>query len=440
MSKRVLSNHWIAVLLVILAGVGVALVFLIPSRIHGPGPGDVGADARVPPPRAEAPAADKAALVEARNRFAVNLYGRLREGPGNLFFSPYSAAAALEMTWAGARGPTADQFAAVLRLPAARLDRPQGVLAAAAALAYDLHAAGNADGGELALANRLWGGKGEDLLPDFQALMKTYYGADMAEADFGRDVAGARRSINRWVAGQTRGRIVDLANSESLDGDTVLVLVSAAYFKGDWAAGFDVNKTRPGAFQVSPEQKVAAEMMQPTEEGAFRMFRGQGFGALEMPYKGGALAMLVLLPDEVGGLADLERTLSADALAQCVRGLERRQGVALTFPKFKMSQRLNLAGVLLAMGMPLAFDPKQADFSGLSATQSLFLRQAIHQAFVEVNEVGTIAAAAALHEIAKSAGMPHPTIFSVDHPFLFLIRDTRTGAILFMGRVVDPTQ
>ena len=385
-----------------------------------------------------APAQDVAQVAEGCNRFAFDLYARLKGGEGNLFLSPYSISTALAMTYAGARGRTADQMAQVLHLPSSG----EAVHAAYAALQNDLNAAGpGAPGYELIVANRLWGQKGHAFLPEFLALLEARYGAGLEQLDFARATEAARQTINGWVEEKTREKIKDLLKPGILNAMTRLVLTNAIYFKGKWAGPFNEKATREEDFFITPEKKVAAPLMHRTAK--FGYFEGDGLQALELPYQGDRLAMVVLLPKRnvppgaKDGLAAREASLSSEKVAEWIGKLRRRK-VEVALPRFKTTAEFSLGDTLVAMGMTDAFG--RADFSGMTGTRDLFISAVIHKAFVDVNEEGTEAAAATAVVIRPLNGGGSPPAFRADHPFLFLIRDTKTGAILFLGRILDPTK
>jgi len=386
-----------------------------------------------------APAEDVAKVAEGCNRFAFDLYARLKGAEGNLFLSPYSISTALAMTYGGARGETAEQMVKVLCLPASG----GAIHVAYATLQSDLNAAGAKGAFDLVVANRLWGQKGFAFLPDFLALVEKNYGAGLEQVDFVADTEGSRKTINAWVEKQTRDKIKDLLKPGILDAMTRLVLTNAIYFKGKWAEEFDKKATQEEDFFLTPEKKVAAPLMHQTKH--FGYFDGGEMHALELAYQGDRLSMVVLLPKRnvppgaKDDLAALEASLSADKVAGWLGQLRRRE-VRVTLPRFKTTAEFGLKGTLVAMGMADAFNPNAADFSGMTGTKDLFISAVVHKAFVDVNEEGTEAAAATGVVMAgKSAPAPAP-VFRADHPFLFLIRDTKTGAILFLGRILDPTK
>jgi serpin B len=415
----------------------VALAILVGGA--APRPAAPKADAG-PQPSAGAATADPEAVAigQGINQFAFDLYAQLAARKGNLFYSPQSISTALAMTWAGARGETAAQMAKTLRLPADRLEKPESIHAANAKLLAGLSAAREKQGYELSAANALWGQKGYAWLPDFLGVVKTNYGAGLEEVDFVKNAEGARQTINLWVEKETREKIKDLIPPGVLDPMTRLVLTNAIYFKGDWDHAFKKDRTNDEDFFAEGGRKVKAPMMNQSEQ--FGYMDGGEFQALEMPYKGDALSMVVLLPKKEDGLAALEKTLSAEKVAGWIGELRNRK-VQVTVPKFKTTAQFMLADTLKALGMPLAFDPDKADFSGMDGKRDLFISAVIHKAFVDVNEEGTEAAAAtAVVMKMRSAPAEPPPVFRADHPFLFLIRDKRSGCILFLGRVVNPME
>jgi serpin B len=375
---------------------------------------------------------DRAALVRGNSAFAFDLYGRLDKKDGNFFFSPYSITTALAMTYAGARGETAAEMARTLHftLPPARLHD------AFAALRSELHGDAKKRQYRLHIANRLWGQKGYHFLPEFLQLTKTRHGAALAEADFAGHTEEARQAINAWVEKQTNDKIKDIIAKGVLDPGTRLVLANAIYFKAAWAHAFPEKGTREEAFRLSADKSVKVPMMHQVEDCPYH--DGDTFTMVSLPYAGYDLSMLVLLPKKMDGLAALEKSLTDEHLSAWLKKMQPRQ-VTLTLPKFKMTSKFSLEDELARMGMPLAFGGS-ADFSGMTSEEKLFISKVIHQAFVDVNEKGTEAAAATVIILAPTGlpvQLPRAT-FRADHPFVILIRDTRTGSILFMGRVADP--
>ena len=374
-------------------------------------------------------------VAEVNRQFALDLYAQLKGTEGNLSFSPLSVATALEMTYGGARGRTADQMADVLAIPETHRRDPLLLHGALGALPRDLTADWNT-GYELHVANRLFGQRGYGFLEAFLALTRTNYGAELEEVDFVGDTEGARQTINAWVERQTRERIRDLLQPLMLTPQTVLVLTNAVYFKADWLTPFEKHMTHERDFYVTPEHKVRVPMMHRT--GSYAHHDAGSVQVLELPYRGERLSMVILLPKAKDGLAALEKALSPDALEGWLAGL-RDERVAVALPKFTATQAFVLNDTLKAMGMPLAFSPEGADFSGMNGgVGPLWISKVVHKAFVAVDEKGTEAAAATA-VIMERLAAPSGLEFRADHPFVYLIRDRRTGAILFMGRVVNPT-
>ena len=380
------------------------------------------------------PAADRKAVVDGDNAFAVALYGQLQKQNGNLFFSPESISTALAMTYAGARGETASQMAKTLHftLPPNTLHPVMG------ALLHELNAP--QENYQLSVANALWAQRGSTFLDDFLKLLKTDYGAGVNEVDFAGSTEAARSTINQWVEQKTQDKIKDLLQPGSLRPDTRLVLTNAIYFKGNWLVQFDKAQTKDEDFHQSPAQTKKAPLMH--REGSFRYFHGGSLQILEIPYKGNDLSMVILLPNEIGGLAALEQSLTLSHMQQWLQQLASVPKVIVTVPKFKLTQQFELGPTLGVMGMPVAFSGN-ANFSGMTGKRDFSISDVIHKAYVDVNEEGTEAAAAtAVTMRALAIRVPEhaPPVFRADHPFVFLIRDNRSESILFMGRVNDPGQ
>lgn len=378
----------------------------------------------------------EAAVVEGNTRFALDLYARLRERPGNLFFSPYSLSTALAMTAAGARGETARRMAEVLHLPA----DPAQAGAGFGALVARVNGPGGQEPGAdtLVAANALWLRAGQAFLPGFLETVQTRYAAGLFPVDFAADPEAARETINRWVEIQTRDKIRDLIGAGVLRKDTSVVLTNAIYFKGAWRSPFQESRTRKDAtFHAAGGRDLTVPMMAQT--GSFAYLDGGTFQAVELPYQGDGRVMTVLLPKEADGLGALEGSLTEASLAGWLQGLAGRR-VNLEVPRFRLSQGFDVRDALEALGMADAFDPARADFSGMTGRRDQALSAVLHKAFVEVNESGTEAAAATavVMKMTMAAAQPPPVTFRADHPFLVLIRDRESGSVLFLGRVVDP--
>jgi serpin B len=376
----------------------------------------------------EPKAPDLTPVVEGNNAFAFDLYAKLRAEKGNLFFSPYSISAALAMTYAGASGKTADEIAEVLHFTL-----PQEQLHPAfASLAAKLRGDTKKEGCQFRIANRLWGQTGYTFLPKFLQITRDDYGAELAQLNF-RRMEEARQTINTWVEDQTEKKIKDLIGEGILNRATRLVLTDAIYFMGNWDNPFESDKTHDASFHITADKQITAPMMHQSSLFPYGMVDGTQI--LELPYVGKHLSMVVLLPKELDGLANLEKQVSAETLRTWTSGL-REQEVKVYLPKFKVVSDFRLDAVLQSMGMPLAFSP-HGDLSGMDGKHDLYLRAVVHKTLIDVNEVGTEAAAGTGGEVGA---LFEPPIFHADHPFLFLIRDNRIGTILFLGRVMNPKE
>ena len=380
------------------------------------------------------PTPDQAALVDGNNAFAVDLYGQLRKQNGNLFFSPESISTAFAMAYAGARTSTAAEMAVTLHYTL----EPDRLHAAMGGLLSSLNS--DHPGYQLRVADALWAEKDFKFLDDFLKLTATDYGAGFNRLDFKGAPQAARGTINQWVEQKTEDKIKDLLPAGSITSSTRLVLTNAIYFKGDWQSPFEKASTAEEDFHLSSTQTAKAPLMHLTAR--FNYFNGGTFQALDIPYKSGELSMVVLLPNDADGIAVLEKSLTAAALKQWVAQLHGGTRVMLTLPKFKMEQSFELEKTLTHMGMSHAFQANVADFSGMTGERDLWISAAVHKAFIDVDEQGTEAAAATGIVMRPSAVMrvQPPIIFRADHPFLFLIRDNKSGGILFMGRITDPAK
>jgi serpin B len=400
-----------------------------PATAPAPTPGGVAQSTK---PRLLSPsvAAEQLGTVAGgNNAFALDLYRAIRGGQGNLFYSPYSLSLALAMTYAGARGDTEQQMAGALHftLPQAQLHP------AFDALDLRLNTTGqpNADF-KLSLANSLWGQAGFAFRPEFLDTLAENYGAGLRLADF-TDAARreqARQTINRWVSDQTQGKIPELLAQGFLSDMTRLVLVNAIYFKADWETPF-TRGTHSADFTRLDNTTVSVPMM--SRRTATPYVKTGDYEAAEIAYQGGRMRMLVLLPAP-GQFAAFEGSLTAERVDAAVKALKPDE-VILTMPKFRYDASLDLNQTLSGLGMRDAFDPQRADLSGMTGQKNLFIAHVVHKAFVAVDELGTEAAAATGVGVEATA---MPTALTLNRPFVFVIRDGETGAILFVGRVLDP--
>jgi serpin B len=395
-----------------------------------------------PEPSADTPATDEelAQLVAGNTAFALTLYQRLAAAPGNLFMSPHSLSTALGMTFAGARGETAAQMAETLHfsLPEPRLHAAFQRLDAELARRGET-AASDEEGQrfQLSVANALWRQQSFTFLDEFMRSVGERYGAEPRALDYSNDPEVARQVINQWVSDQTHGRIPELLPAGILTPLTRLVLTNAIYFNASWATPFQESATHDGTFR-GPHGEVHARMMRGRVRAGYRL-AGAGPTVVELPYLGGQVVMSFLMAPE-GELAALEQGLTPESLAELFASL-RHGEVDLTLPRFESGSAISLKDVLSALGMPNAFDSDTADFSGMTGRPDLVIDEVIHQANLRLDESGTEAAAATavIMGLRGSAPREEPPRIVLDRPFLYLIRDSDTGAILFIGRLVQPS-
>jgi serpin B len=375
-----------------------------------------------------------AAAIDA---FGFDFYKSGLTSNGNVVFSPASIVLALSMAEVGARGETASQMDAVLH-SAAGAGGGNGVNSLSQSLAglsgTFKDPAGQEHQQTLRIANAPFAQRGLQLEGPFLDTLASRYGAGLRLADFQSDPDGARRLINSWVSDQTEQRIPELL--AKLDSSTRLVLVNAIYLKAPWLEPFFESDTKTAPFTRPDGSQVSVPTMSlGLSEG--RYASGSGWQAVELPYIDGSLAMTIVVPDN---LAAFEGGLDAALFARITAGLGART-VDLTLPRFKVETKSDLSPALAGMGMPLAFDASRADFSGITTQEQLYIESVVHQANIAVDEKGTeaTAATAVVMAVASAPAPIQPVTLHVDRPFLFAVRDTRTGAILFLGRVVDPS-
>ncbi len=372
------------------------------------------------------------ALVNANNQFAFDLYSEYKDSEENVFFSPWSIESALGMTYEGAKGQTAEEMQSVLHFPEDDTTRQS-----AFARLYNTINTPNQDY-DLKTANALWAEQNYEFLPDFFETVESYYKGKVTNLDFKTQAEPSRQTINAWVEDQTNNRIKDLIPKGVITPLTRLVLTNAVYFKGTWLTQFDPEDTKEADFKVSPGKTVRAELMFLSGDDAELNYgETENLQILELPYEGEELSMLVILPEE-GKTAEVENSLSTEKLNELKSGM-RETEINVWLPKFTFETKYRMAEDLQKMGMPSAFQAGVADFSGMDGTRRLYISAVIHQAFVEVNEEGTEAAAATAVVVMETSMPLEPKVFRADHPFIFIIQERGTGAILFMGKVLDPT-
>ncbi len=360
--------------------------------------------------------------------FALKLYHRLAATEGNVACSPHSISTALGMAFKGARAETASVMAATLGVPA----DPAEYDAQMTARIRSLREISSFGGPRMQISNRMWPQEGFYIREVYENALQQVFDADIQPVDFKADAEAARQTINSWIGLATAGRIRELLPAGALNALARLVLTNTIWFKGKWAKAFAETDTREELFH-SGSAPVKVPMMK--QNGEFLYADAASFQALEMPYIGERVAMLLLLPRERDGISDLEQKLDETLLKQCIDNLKKTQ-VDVSIPRFTAQQNAGLKEVLSEMGMGIAFSAR-ADFSGITGEPELFISDVIHSALVEVNEEGTEAAAATAVVMVKTAARRQP-VFRADHPFIYIIRDRQTGAILFMGRLVRP--
>ncbi len=393
---------------------------------------------------AAAPAADIEELVLDDTDFALDLFVELTrlDGPAageNVVISPYSISTALAMTYAGARQRTADEMAAALHftLSDERLHPAFNAIdRAVASRARELPP--RAEGGkperiEIRTVNQLWGQSGYELLPSFLDLLAAEYGAGLRLVDFGSDPDGARRAVNEWVSDETEARIDELLPPGSIDDQVRLILTNAIYLKAPWELPFDPEATSDGDFRLPDGATATVPFMHQSE--SFGFAEGEGWRAAEIPYRGGELSMVIVVP-ETGDPAGFAAGLDAAALQAMLAELTPEQ-LELSLPRFQARSDLDLIPALQALGMKEAFS-LTADFSGMTGKPDLYVSGVYHDGFVSVDEAGTEAAAATAVVMRLKSAFATKA-FAIDRPFLWLIRDVETGAVLFLGQVVDPS-
>lgn len=400
------------------------------------------AEARSDKERVTAPDVSEAQLTElaaGNTAFALDLYQAIRATDDNLFFSPHSISIALAMTYAGARGETEREMAEALHytLPQEQLH------AAFNALELELAKRAEVDGeGEfprkpfqLEIANSVWGQQGFEFLAEFLDTLAEHYSAGLRLVDFKNDPEGARATINDLVSEQTEDRIPELLPPDVIDDLVRLVLTNTIFFNASWQFPFDEGESRNENFHLLDGTDIQVAMMHLEEES--RYARVGDVQAVELFYDGGEVSFVAIVPDD-GSFESFESEFDQETLSSVLGALERTT-VELGMPKFEFKSDLDLKDALKTMGMVSAFEPKTADLSGMDAMTDLYISDVVHQAFVSVDEEGTEATAATGVVVSLTSAPAGPVELTIDRPFVFLIRDRSTDAVLFLGRVLDPS-
>ena len=373
-------------------------------------------------------------IVNSNNKFAFDLYNKYRLNDENIFFSPYSISSALAMTYEGAKGETAEEMKSVFYF----IEDKDKMRSSYASL-YNIINKKDKNY-KLSTANALWAEKEYSFLDDYFDTIKKYYGGKIKNMDFIRNAEKSRIFINNWVEDKTNNKIKDLISPGLITSSTRLVLTNAVYFKGDWFEKFNEENTKDKNFRISKDNIIKTPMMEYVGSDAkFKYTEDNNTQVIELPYSGEELSMLILLPKN-DDINLLEENLNINTLLKWKEEL-KKQRVDIYIPKFKFETKYTMNQDLKEMGMPIAFTPS-ADFSGMDGTHSLFISDVVHQAFIEVNEEGTEAAAATAVLMKKTALKPGISIpvFNADHPFIFLIQQNNSGNILFMGKVNNPNK
>jgi serpin B len=382
---------------------------------------------------------DLQTLVDGNNSFALDIYQSLHSESGNLILSPFSMSLALAMTYAGARGDTASQMEDVLHFTQGQEKTHTAFNALDLALESDpINLDKDQEPLKLNIANGVWAEQTYGFLPEYLDTIALNYGAGIHLADFVNNFEQERKGINDWVSDKTEDRINDLLPDGSVSGDTRMVLVNAIYFKADWLNQFEADSTYDAAFHLLDGTEITTPTMNDHRFGIPYM-EANGYKAIELAYAGETAAMDIILPDE-GNFEAFEASFNKDVYDEIINGMQPSDSISISLPKFEFTKDFGLAGVLTDMGMTDAFDRNAADFSGMTGKKDLFISDVIHKAFVAVDEEGTEAAAATAVIMETAGAMMPDASFIADRPFLFIIRDTVSGQILFIGRVLNPAE
>lgn len=419
---------------IIYAGLGLAAAVPFTAafaQYEAPTAEELAAEQIVPAPISD----DAKKIVAGLNAFSLDIYKATLPAGENHFISPASISTAFGLAYGGAAGATADEIKNVLHYPFAgeEFAKANGELLATMAL--------DAKGRTLSVGNALWVQDDFPLRAPYVAQMENYYGAGVQRVDYKTDPENALGQINQWVEGKTNNRIKNLLTPDDINKYTRSILVNTVFFKADWHSVFKEAATKTKPFKLATGKKVMTPLM--TQQSDFRYLEKKDVQAISMPYRGRETEMIVFLPKSKRGLSKFEDSLTAETLKQWMDDLAGASfpEVIVTFPKFKLEVKSELSGKMQEMGMSEAFTD-DADFSKMSP-KALKISKVVHQTFLEVDEKGSEAAAATAIGMtmivsATSGPEPKPKVFNADHPFFFLIRDRRTGAILFMGRYVEP--
>jgi serpin B len=372
---------------------------------------------------------DTAEVIEGNNQLAFDFYSKVIKDDGNIFYSPWSISTAFALVYEGAREKTSEEIQSLFGFPSDDDKRRSSF----AGIQDDLNS--QQANYTLTTANALWIDEGFKLSDSYVDVARQYYDSEISTVDFPTEES--RLQINEWVESKTNEKIKDVIPQGILTALTRLVITNAIYFKGTWVTQFDERNTVEEDFRIDADNTVKVPMMK-LGETYFKYAETDSIKIIDLPYHGEKLSMLVLLPKNDTGMQSLEESLTLENL-DTWRSSLRNQSVTVHIPKFKLETSYALNDMLREMGMPSAFTPDDADLSGINGVKGLFIQSALHKAFVEVNEEGTEAAAATVIVIGPTSEQPQPPLFRADHPFIFIIQDSETGNILFMGRITNPS-
>ena len=389
-------------------------------------------------------------LVTGQNDFVASFYRQLaQEGEGNLFYSPYSLYTAMGVVYAGAAGNTAAEFEDVMGIGAPPDQFHRNLNSLDLTLLNDSVRPGAENSEEegfqptLSVANGLWIQDGLEVLPGFLHTVTANYGIGLAQLDFRKSPDGAAAAINQWVDEATQGKIMQVISRDSITDDTSLVVTNAVYFKGDWEDQFEEEETTDQPFYLLDRQEIQVPMMFQVNNYGRQV--GDGYQAVELPYEGNRFTLLVVMPDE-GTFEAFEESLTGERLQAIIENLGSSK-VILRMPRFKLEHSFSAREGLQALGLSDAFNRGLADFSPVAdklngaPVEQIWIEDAVQKAFVEVNEEGSEAAAATAVSFGIALSEPPPPVeITIDRPFIFLLRHSDTGAVLFMGRVLEPTK
>lgn len=368
-------------------------------------------------------------LIESENIFAFDIFTKVLKEAGdnkNVMISPLSISYALSMTLNGASGLTSNAMLEALRLSGKTPDEINKSYKnlTEALLSVDKRVL-------MSIANSVWIENSFTASQAFIDILTEFYNSESRSFDISDPSAPDK--INEWIEDKTNGLIKDMV--DKLEDNTVMLLINAIYFKGKWKSQFDKSKTTEMPFYKTGGNQVSVPMMK--QENDFNVYQGNGFVLAEFPYGQGNFVMDVILPDEPGFINNVMDQLSIDSFTGWINQMYVRE-IDLSFPRFKYGYKKKLKDVLTDMGMGIAFTD-DADFSNISEVYDLLINDVTHQSFIETNEEGTEAAAATIVDIGLTSMPPAPLVIKLDHPFIYIIRETTTNTIIFMGLVSDPS-